>query len=151
MRVFRWRPLAVIGAAAALIASASGCGSPSITGAGLQRDFGPNFAQLYLIQQQLIGHPDAVADAGMHTAICTRGGPETPDRGAGTNWSCQVYWPSGPGGQTQTLSYEVDVKPTGCYTAQGPASLVGQQTIRAVDGRMVTNPLFEFYGCLDVG
>jgi hypothetical protein len=41
------------------------------------------------------------------------------------------------------------VQSNGCYKAEAPLSLVGQQTLRAADGRIVVNPLFTFYGCFD--
>jgi hypothetical protein len=150
MRFPTGRLLALVGAAA-LLSAAAGCGPAAITRTNLQGDFGPTFANMYVLQQRLLGNPSVTADAQLRTATCARGGPETPDRGPGNDWSCQVYWPLAPAGQAQTVSYDVEAKPTGCYTAQGPANEVGQQTIRAADGRMVTNPLFEFYGCLDLG
>jgi hypothetical protein len=137
--------------ATAVVATAGGCGSSSITGDVLENHFGPTFANMYVLQQRLLGRSDAVADTQMREAICTKGGPDGVDEGPGHDWICQVYWPQAEAGRAPTVSYEVEVKPAGCYTAQGPATVVGQQTLQAADGRTVANPLFEFYGCLNLG
>jgi hypothetical protein len=138
------KALVVLGAAAVL----AGCGHVDVTRARLQGDFGPTFRNMYLLQQHLLGNTELTVPARVSKASCVKGGRGTPDEGPGDNWSCRVDWPA-PDGHIEGLTYEVSVKPEGCYTAQGPATYVGQQTMRAADGRSVTNPLFEFDGCLD--
>jgi hypothetical protein len=134
--------------AASAVAVLAGCGPVDVTQAKLQADFGPTFRNMYVFQQQLLGHTPQTVPARVSKARCVKGGNGTPDDGPGDNWTCLVDWPAADG-HIEGLTYEVDVKPEGCYTAQGPATYVGQQTMRAADGRSVTNPLFEFDGCLD--
>ncbi|GLY84994.1 hypothetical protein [Actinoallomurus iriomotensis] len=144
----RTRPLAALLTGAALLAASAGCGTVDITRAKLQDDVGPTYRNMYVLQHRLLGQ-DADAPAQLATADCAKGGPETPDEGPGDDWTCQVYWPVN--GTLQTLSYEVQVKATGCYTAQGPAYNVGRQDLHDPDGRTVPNPLYAFDGCLNTG
>ena len=123
------------------------CGSQGVTSANLSASLGPTFRNMYVLQQRLKGNPSPYTTADNAFAHCTRDGKSTTDStGAGSGWTCLVHWPA-PDGHTETLAYEVSVKPDGCYTAQGPSGLVGQQTLRTPDGRDVTNPLYEFDGC----
>ncbi|GAA4216412.1 hypothetical protein [Actinocatenispora rupis] len=130
-----------------LLAMLAGCGTPTITAARLSADLGPTYRNMYVFQQQLLGHGRVPTSADTAWSRCTRGGSSTSDSGAGDGWSCLVHWPA-PDGHTETLAYEVSVAPDGCYTAQGPSGYVGQQTLTTPDGRRVTNPLYEFDGCL---
>jgi hypothetical protein len=135
-------------AGTALLAGATGCGTVDITRSKLQNDVGPTFRNMYVLQHRLLGQ-DTAASAQLSAATCTKGGPRTPDQGPGDDWTCQVYWPVN--NALQTLTYEVQVKATGCYTAQGPANDVGQQNLRTADGRTIVNPLYAFDGCLNTG
>jgi len=139
---------------------ATGCGTSGITGASLAANVGPTFRNMYRLQQRLLGDADQ-STADNAWARCFRGGAVKPGAtavpgstrnsgsGAGTGWTCLVHWPA-PDGHTQTLGYELSVQPNGCYTAQGPSGYVGQQDIRTPEGKTVTNPLFEFDGCLTI-
>jgi hypothetical protein len=140
--------LVAASAAVAAVAVLAGCGPVDITRAKLQADFGPTFRNMYVLQQHLLGNTPLTVPARTSKASCSKGGTGTADQGPGDNWVCLVDWPA-PDGHIEGLGYEVSVKPEGCYTAQGPATYVGQQTMRAADGRSVPNPLFEFYGCLN--
>jgi hypothetical protein len=133
---------------AALLAGTTACGTVDITRSRLQDDVGPTFRNMYVLQHRLLGQ-DTATPAELSAANCTKGGPRTPDQGPGDDWTCQVYWPVN--GTLQTLTYEVQVKATGCYTAQGPVSNVGQQYLHTADGRTVVNPLYAFDGCLNTG
>jgi hypothetical protein len=149
------RTLIVLGACLLL----AGCGGQDITGAKLAANVGPTFRNMYRLQQRLLGDADR-STSDNAWARCYKGGAVTPGAtaipnshansgsGAGAGWTCLVHWPA-PDGHTQTLGYDVSVKPDGCYTAQGPSGYVGQQTIRTPTGRTVTNPLFEFDGCFE--
>lgn len=132
---------------AAVLAATVGCGPVDVTRARLQNDLGPTFENMYVLQQRLLGNGNVNPPAATGVARCSKGGPSVPDRGPG-DWLCQVRWP-GPDGIVRPLGYDVRVQPTGCYTAQGPASFVGQQLITTQGGGRVTNPLFEFDGCFD--
>ena len=131
---------------AALGATTSGCGGGDLTKTRLEHALGPAFRHLYVLQQTELNGSDS-GQAPDSWANCKKGGPHTPDRGSGGDWVCVVRWPSG-GGITKPISYEVNVQPGGCYTAQGPASLVGQQQLHGADGKQHTNPLYEFDGCI---
>lgn len=48
------------------------------------------------------------------------------------------------------MSYDVDVKPNGCYTAEGPPGFIGPLTIRRPNHAPIVNPLFRFDGCFEV-
>ena len=125
----------------------AGCGTQGVTATTLSASVGPTFRNMYVLQQRLAGNASPYTTSDNAFAHCTRNGKSTKDsRGAGAGWTCLVHWPA-PDGHTETLAYEVSVKPDGCYTAQGPSGLVGQQTLRTPDGRDVTNPLYEFDGC----
>jgi hypothetical protein len=142
--------LTALALGAAVVLTAAGCGNAGITRAGLQADVGPTFLHMYRLQQQWEGHDDPFTTADTAVASCTKGGPSTPDSGPGDDWVCVVHWPS-PSGITEPISYDVRVQPGGCYTADGPATTIGQQTMQTSDGRTVPNPLYEFDGCLNVG
>lgn len=144
----RARTTAAAAAVAALALTAAGCGDGDITAARLEAAVGPEFSNLYVRQQTVLHgeHNGVTPDA---WARCKKGGPDTTDRGAGDDWVCVVRWPSG-GGITRPISYEVEVKPNGCFVAQGPAGLVGQQRVVGADGERHTNPLYTFDGCFDV-
>jgi hypothetical protein len=133
---------------AALAAGTAGCGTVDITRSKLQNDVGPTYRNMYVLQHRLLGQ-DTSTPPQLSAASCSKGGPKTPDQGPGDDWTCQVYWPVN--GILRTLSYEVQVKATGCYTAQGPAYNVGQQNLPTADGRTVVNPLYAFDGCLNTG
>ena len=148
--------IAVLGAA-----TLSGCGTSPITSSSLNTSVGPMFARLYVLQQQHKGlagsdrRPDGLAQClrGPVSANVSPAGPAgsspTSFSGAGDDWACVVNFPY-PDGHIDPIVYDVTVQATGCFVASGPASIVGPQTLKAVDGRTITNPLFEFDGCLDL-
>jgi hypothetical protein len=142
----RRRLLLALAAAGGTLLVAAGCGPVDVTRSRLEAQVGPTFRNMYVLQQHLLGHTELVVPARTSAASCIKGSRSTPDSGPG-DWTCQVHWPA-PDGQLQTLSYDVKVQPVGCYTAQGPALLVGAQYLHAVNGRTVPNPLYEFDGCL---
>jgi hypothetical protein len=141
----------LLGVAIALAALgfAAGCGNGQITASRLQADVGPTFRNMYVLQQHWLGHDDPYTRGDTGTAVCTKGGPNMPDVGPGDDWVCLVHWPS-PSGITEPISYDVQVQAGGCYTADGPATTIGQQTMQAADGRTVPNPLYAFDGCIDI-
>jgi len=137
--------------ALAVAATLGGCATDGgITRGRLQAAVGPTFQRMYLLQQSIEGHQDPYTRPDTSVASCTRGGPSTPDDGPGADWICVVHWPS-PSGITEPVAYDVSVQPGGCYTAEGPATTVGQQTIPDGGGKSVPNPLLAFDGCLRIG
>ncbi|SDJ26524.1 hypothetical protein SAMN05444157_2539 [Frankineae bacterium MT45] len=146
---------------AALAFSLAGCGTSQITGHGLEAAVGPTFARLYVLDQQALGNrgsdktPDGYAQCtrgviASNVAPAPRSGSSASSySGAGDDWSCVVNFPY-PDGHIEPIVYDLSVEATGCYVATGPSSVVGPQTFKAASGRTVTNPLFEFDGCLNL-
>ncbi|MDF3293546.1 hypothetical protein [Streptomyces silvisoli] len=138
---------ALAAAALVLLAGTAGCGGSDITSGRLERALGPTFRNLFALQQTEL-HGTDNAPSPDTWANCAKAGRASGGSGPGDDWVCLVHWPA-PSGITQPIAYEVSVRPTGCYTAQGPATLVGQQRIQGADGHQHTNPLYEFDGCFD--
>ena len=134
----------------ALIALAGNLGPAGVTAARLQANIAPNFENLTLLQQRLLGR---VAPAGTKLNVhphCYRHGSSPHGPG---EWTCslELFVPQ-PGAvpyQQAPVSYDVSVQSDGCYKAESPPSFIGQQTMRDAHGQSVVNPLFTFYGCLN--
>jgi ABC-2 type transport system permease protein len=153
------KTVAIAALAAVLLGSTAGCGGPDITRARLEASIGPTFVNLYNLQQHVqsgtsdfqpsggTGISDSLAfDPAPH---CTKGGTDVTAGGPGADWACLVFWPSPSTETLVRIEYEVTVQPNGCYTAQGPSTLVGQQKMLGADGQTHTNSLYEFDSCFD--
>jgi hypothetical protein len=138
---------AAAGAATALTAALAGCAT-DVTRPRVEGSVGPVFANLYVQQQTLLGHPGLTPATVAANASCDRGGPQVPDKGAGSDWVCQVRWTDNTG-KTQDGKFELQVRSNGCYQAGGPSKLVGPLTIQTTTGKNVINPVFEFDACFD--
>ncbi len=141
--------LVILAAGAALAAFSSAHGSV-ITRARLERSLPQTFANLYVKQARLLGHPGITATSLRAHATCDKGGPKVVDRGPGADWTCLMSWndpnvalPDGTG------KFELNVHSNACFTASGPTKLVGLLTITDTHGDDVANPVFEFDGCFD--
>ena len=144
------RVVAVTAAVIALLAFGGSWGPVGVTAARLRASIGPDFNNVSLLQQRLLGRaipPGATLDI---RPSCNRGGaaPEGPGE-----WTCNlnVYLPQ-PGKvpfQENIVTYDVSVQANGCYKAASPPSFVGRQTMRDARGETVTNPLFVVYGCFN--
>jgi hypothetical protein len=55
---------------------------------------------------------------------------------------------SGPGISQTALDYTLEIRPNGCYTADGPPDVIGPLHIRKAGGGTAINPLFAFDGCM---
>jgi hypothetical protein len=150
----------VIGALAALLlAGPAAFAGTDITRARLETSLASTFVNMYNLQQHLqVGtsvlppaDPTAISDSLLFDPAphCTKGGKDVTAGGAGPDWACQVLWPSPANETLVRIDYEVIVQPNGCYTAQGPSNLVGQQKMLGADGQTHTNPLYEFDSCFD--
>ncbi len=133
--------------AAALTAMLVGC-SADVTRPRVEGSLGPVFANLYVQQQTLLGHPGLTPTAVAARPSCHRGTPGSNDKGAGSDWICQVGWTDGTG-KTQNGKFELQVRSNGCYQAGGPTKIIGPIMIRNAAGKDVINPVFEFDGCFD--
>jgi len=142
-------PASALALVAGLTVVLGGCGGSPITATRLADSVAPTFANLYVRQQAERGKPGvSAADLGVR-ATCARTDPTTTDHGAGSDWVCAVQWLVAGPGTPVGASYDVSVQPNGCYTADGPASVVGQQTLVGADGSTVVNPLWQFNSCFD--
>jgi ABC-2 type transport system permease protein len=144
------RVVLTVAAVIALLAVASNWGPAGVTASRLQASLVPNFTNLTLLQQRLLGRAVRPGSKLEVRPVCSRRG-SAPD-GPG-EWSCalEVYVPtfgSVPYQQTP-VTYDVSVESDGCYKAESPPTFVGAQTMRDAHGQMVVNPLFTIYGCFN--
>ena len=150
-----WRTpaLAVAGLTAviAILALASNLGPTGVTGYRVAAAIGPEFDNVTLLQQALIGHhapPEARLDV---LPNCNRRG--AADVGPG-DWNCNIYvylpQPKSVPFQQTAVEYDVSVQSNGCYKAQSPPAFLGGQTMSNAQGKNVTNPLYVVYGCFNI-
>jgi ABC-2 type transport system permease protein len=144
------RVLATVIVAAVVLAAASNLGPTSVTATKLDGSIALTFANLTALQQADLGRH---VPAGSHLhdgAICSRQGVRQANRGAGDNWSCNIYIPTNSPSEPKEVHYDVTVKPNGCYTAEGPEAFIGPLTIHRPNGPPILNPLFRFQSCFEV-
>jgi hypothetical protein len=122
----------------------AGCAT-SATQQAMAPSFAEVFAGRYAAQQQALGRTDVVASALQARATCGRTG--TSPEGPGEDWTCSVTYADGVTSGTQV--FEVQVKPDGCWKADGPPTVQAPVIVDALTGEQATNPLVEFDGCLD--
>jgi ABC-2 type transport system permease protein len=142
--------VAVTTVAVAVLALASNLGPTGVTGYRVSAAIGPEFDNVTLLQQALIGRH---APAGAKLDVlpnCNRRG--AADIGPG-DWNCNLYvylpQPNAVPFQQTAVEYEVSVEYNGCYKAQSPPAFLGGPTMRDARGKSVTNPLFIVYGCFN--
>jgi hypothetical protein len=132
------------------LATASSGGSDA-SRARLERALPVAFENQYVQLAHLVGH-DEVTAASLHaTAMCDRGGPDHPDVGPGSDWTCLMGWtdPNVPMPTEGYGKFEVTVHSNDCFTAGAPSKLIGYATVTDKHGHQVTNPAFEFDGCFN--
>jgi hypothetical protein len=137
----------VIIAAAAATALAN-VGGPDVTRARVETSLNPAFSNLYVQQQQLLGHPGVTPASIAANSTCDRGDASVPDVGAGSDWICMVSFDDNTG-QQQAGKFELQVHANSCYTANGPAKLLGSFTITDTSGHEVPNPVNAFDVCFN--
>jgi hypothetical protein len=123
-------------------------GSPDVTKTRVEQSLTPAFTNLYVHQQQLLGHPQVTTETVQASSSCDRGGPLVADTGAGSDWICEVTF-NDDARQQQTGKFELQVHANACYTANGPAKLLGSFTITDTTGHDVPNPVNAFDVCFD--
>jgi hypothetical protein len=123
-------------------------GGPDVTRTRVENTLTPAFGNLYVQQQQLLGHPGVTTASMQASSSCDRGGTSVADVGAGSDWICMVTW-NDDTATSQTGKFELQVHANSCYTANGPASLVGSFTVVDTTGREVPNPVNAFDVCFD--
>jgi ABC-2 type transport system permease protein len=143
MRVLR--ALLTMAAATAL----TGCGG-SVDHTELAGAVGPTFARLYALHQHQRGHDVSPGSVGA-AATCGRAGSTDTGTGVGDDWRCAITYRSGRHSVPALATYSVQVKPNGCFTADGdePAELVSAPTVTRADGVIVPNLLWQIEGCFD--
>jgi hypothetical protein len=134
--------------ALAVVIGLTAFGSPDVTKARVEASLTPTFTNLYLQQQQLLGHPQVTAATMQASTSCDRGGPNVADTGAGRDWICMITWNDDTGTQQQG-KFELQVHSNACWTANGPAKTIGSFTITDTTGRDLPNPVNAFDGCFD--
>jgi ABC-2 type transport system permease protein len=142
------RALVVVGAAVALLAVASNLGPKSVTAGRLEASISTTFSNLAVYQQRLLGRRVPAGAALNVLPTCKRRGVTTPYSGQGDDWHCTLDV-VGSRAQQKPIGFDVNVRANGCYTAEGPPSVIGPATIRSPGQGVVQNPLFVFDGCFD--
>lgn len=113
---------------------------------------GPTFARLFVHQQHERGL-DATITTTRASATCGRGGSTDSGSGAGSDWRCAISYRSGQHAVPAVATYSVEVKPNGCFTAEGdePTDLVSAPSVTRSDGALIPNDLWRIDGCFDPG
>jgi hypothetical protein len=145
------RTAATTGVLVGILASTltlSACGSPDVTRPRLEASLAPTFANLYVEQAAILGHPGVTAPSIAAKASCDKGGPKVADVGPGADWICMVSFRDNTHAEQQG-KFELQARSNACYTAGGPSKLIGLATITDIAGKDVPNPVFEFDGCFD--
>lgn len=147
-------PLRVVAGTTAVVAVlALGCslGPTGVTAYRVAAAVGPEFDNVTLLQQALIGRhapPGARLDV---QPQCNRRGARAIGPG---DWNCNIYvylpQPKSVPFQLTSVEYDVSVQSNGCFKAQSPPAFLGGQTMRDAAGHSVTNPLFVVYGCFNI-
>lgn len=115
------------------------------TPARVAPSFGEVFTGRYAQQQALLGRA-ALDPDGLHvSAACRRTGNDSD--GPGEDWVCSVQYVDL--GTTTAQTFEVQVKPDGCWKADGAPAVQPAQLVDPLTQQARTNPLAEFDGCLD--
>jgi hypothetical protein len=123
-------------------------GSPDVTQARVQASLSPTFTNLYVDQQKLLGHPAVTAASMQTSSTCTRAAGKIAPVGPGSDWICMVSFHDDTA-KPVTGKFELQIHSNSCWTASGPASLVGSFTVTDTTGRDVPNPVNAFDGCFD--
>ena len=142
--------LLVVGGLSVAAIAGGGSQHSDITRARLERALPATFANLYAQQAALEGRHLAPASLEAK-AMCDKHGPDVADLGPGGDWVCLMSWkdPQVPMPPEGYGKFELNVHSNACFTASGPTKITGYLEMTDVQGRTVTNPVFEFDGCFD--
>ncbi len=131
----------------AVLAAGSAFDRTWITYQRVQDSVRRTFQNLVVEQQRLLGH-DVKAGTLQVYPLCKRESVlRGTGKGAGDDWGCDIFV-DGAGFRGLSVGYTVTVRTNGCYTADGPPSVVGPLHIRKAGGGTVINPLYAFDGCM---
>jgi hypothetical protein len=123
---------------------ATGCGTPA-TPSSLSASFSDVFAGLFAAQQVQFGRTDVTRSSLTARSTCRRTGSQL--EGPGEDWHCTVQYADT--GALVTQTFELQVKPDGCWKAEGPPAVQPARLADPLTGTLTTNQLAEFDGCLD--
>ena len=134
------------GAVLAVLGALAGCGGPDVTSSRLEAAVSSTFAHLYARQQALLGHDGVTESWASPSATCAP--PGGAGSSAGSEWTCSLLFRAGDGTVT-TAELDVRTRAEGCFTAQGPATLLGPAVLGLPGGGTAPNPALAFDGCFD--
>lgn len=135
-------------ALAAVVVALTMLGRPDVTRPRVEASLSPAFSNLYVQQQQILGHPGVTAAGMRTTSTCDRGGPKVADEGPGPDWTCMVDFVDSTGA-SQEGKFELQVHANSCYTASAPSKLLGSFNVTDPSGVDVPNPVNAFDVCFD--
>lgn len=138
------RLAAIAVAAGAVLLGAAGLGPTTLTAQRLQASIGRTFANLSAVRYEWQTGQPGQANVAM-TATCNRGDGTQRSSGAGDDWACIIV-ESDPAYGAQPVSFDVTLKPDGCYSADAGAAY-GALLIPGEHGRAFINPVYAFDGC----
>jgi ABC-2 type transport system permease protein len=102
---------------------------------------------LVAAQQSILGRKVDAASLRVYP-FCKRESVLTgASQGAADDWACQLYI-DGPHVNRLAVEYTLTIRPNGCYTAEGPASVIGPLHIKKPGDGTEINPLYAFDGCM---
>lgn len=143
------RAATATGALLALLALAA-CGSPDVTPARLDAAVASTFGNLYVRQQAMLGLRGVTLSWAGPQATCAppgaSGARDAP--GPTSDWVCTLVFRAGDGTVT-TAELEVRTRAEGCFSASGPATLLGPAVLELPGGGTAPNPALAFDGCFD--
>jgi ABC-2 type transport system permease protein len=145
------RVVAITTVVIAVLALGSNLGPVGVTAYRVSAAIGPEFNNVSILQQALIGRhapPGAKLDV---LPNCNRRAAAAVGSG---DWNCNLYvylpQPKSVPFQQTSVEYDVSVEYNGCYKAQSPPAFLGGPTMQDAAGARVANPLFIVYGCFNI-
>jgi ABC-2 type transport system permease protein len=138
------RLAAIAVVAGVVLLGAAGLGPTNLTAQRLEASIGPTFARLSAVRYEWQTGTPGEANVPM-TATCNRGDGTQKSSGAGDDWACIVV-DSNPADGAQPVTFDVTLKPNGCYTAEAGAAF-GALLVANAQGKPFINPVYAFDGC----
>jgi ABC-2 type transport system permease protein len=138
------RIIVVMAVILAVFGGIAGAGPTSLTAQRLQASIAPTFASLSAVRYEWQTGTPGEANVPM-AATCNRGAGTEKSTGAGDDWSCIIVDTRASDG-AQPVTYDVTLKPDGCYTAEAGMTL-GALLVNNEQGKPFINPVYAFDGC----
>lgn len=129
----------------AVFGAIADAGPTNLTAKRLQASIAPTFANLSAVRYEWQTGTPGEANVPM-AAQCDRGAGTEQSTGAGDDWSCVIVDARASDG-AQPVTYDVTLKPDGCYTAETGMTL-GALLVNNARGKPFINPVYAFDGCL---